>query len=143
MTANEARGYFDSALTLSPGDKLTIPCDSRTDQESARVQLFRNRKAYYMSAGENAITIAIQRLTVSANLAEQYGSKYLIVLFLTKPRIKAVIDRADGSVETFTPTNEPSIEQGNDLTPAQNRAYAFMIADGMDEAEALKMCKEM
>ena len=139
MTANEAKSYFDQITEAPEGAKLRIPCESTSDMNSARTQFYRQRLIYRAGMGTAAKNIGIQQLTVSESMAEELGAKYFVVLHVTTQRASATMQLPDGTTEQFNPT----LVEGNGLSASQNRAYQFMIADGMDEAEALAAATEM
>jgi hypothetical protein len=92
--------YFDEALKLEPGSKIMIPCFSKGEQESTRVQLFRLRNRYAKSidpAIENKIGISKDTI-----------DEKLFISLERRPERVAFIIKSDGSMKSLEekPVNE-------------------------------------
>jgi hypothetical protein len=134
MTNTEIRAIFDSAIALPEGQHIRIPCPSRSEQESTRVQLYKQRSTYKRNLGDNAVQLSISRVTLNTTAAQLAGGRYFVTITPYTAKSKIVVVGEDGKETELSIT--PAHELESTMTAEQQRAVEFMVADGWHREEA-------
>lgn len=122
----DLREYFEASLSLNPGDKILIPCETVKEAESKRVQLSNIRRRFARFNAKVFYEIGVSR--------HEIEGKWHVILEKRAQVSDAIIVRASGQVEQFV---VPETE-----TTELTRIITLMLQDNLDESEILSLLSD-
>lgn len=118
------KDYFSAAIQLEQGDKIMIPCESKSVQESVRVRLFQLRNKYSYVDSNVAQSIGIYRADLEGTL---------FVVIEKRESAKGFIIKKDGNIVPFV----ASRKEGAGI----ERLVALALEDNVEADELINNLK--
>ena len=121
--------YFDKTLDLPPGSKVYVPCSSRRDQESKRVQFYEQRRKYRRIDPDIDILIGI-------TMEVRDTKEYIVLVKKSKDDIGFMLS-PEGKMEELE-LSEKAAVTATDIT----RSIRLMVGDGLVDSEIADLLED-